>query len=60
MITFSEDQQKIVDVLEAVNKKEINEVLDEIRAEIEAARYGLINDGLDVALSIIDKYTKGE
>lgn len=34
--------------------------IDAIRAEIEEARYGLINDGLDVALQIIDKYTKGE
>ena len=34
--------------------------IEQIRADIEAARYGLINDGLDVALSIIDKYTKGE
>lgn len=32
------------------------EVLDKIRAEIEESRYGLINDGLDVALKIIDKY----
>ena len=31
-------------------------VIDKIRAEIEQARYGLINDGLDVALQIIDKY----
>lgn len=32
-------------------------VIDEIKADIEAARYGLINDGLDVALAIIDKHT---
>lgn len=36
------------------------DVLEQIRTEIEASRYGLINDGLDVALRIIDKYTKGE
>ena len=61
MISFSENQQKIVDVLEAVNKKEeINEVLEQIKAEIEAARYGLINDGLDVALRIIDKHMGGK
>ena len=31
-------------------------VLDKIRAEIEQARYGLVNDGLDIALNILDKY----
>ena len=35
------------------------DVLDKIRAEIEQSRYGLVNDGLDLALKIIDKYTKG-
>ena len=35
-------------------------VLEQIRAEIEQSRYGLVNDGLDLALKIIDKYTKGE
>ena len=34
-------------------------VLEQIKAEIEAARYGLINDGLDVALRIIDKHIEG-
>lgn len=34
--------------------------IKQIRADIESARYGLINDGLDVALRIIDKYTRGE
>lgn len=33
--------------------------IDAIRADIEAARYGLINDGLDVAARIIDKYIEG-
>ena len=33
--------------------------IEQIRADIEAARYGLINDGLDVALRIIDKHTEG-
>lgn len=33
-------------------------VLDKIRDEIEQSRYGLVNDGLDLALKIIDKYTK--
>jgi hypothetical protein len=42
--------------LDEVIKKGIP--LDTIRAEIEASRYGLINDGLDVALKIIDKYRK--
>ena len=36
------------------------ETIEDIKADIEAARYGLINDGLDVALRIIDKYMKGE
>ena len=31
-------------------------VLEQIRAEIEQSRYGLVNDGLDLALKIIDKY----
>ena len=34
-------------------------VFDDIKADIEAARYGLINDGLDVALRIIDKHISG-
>lgn len=33
-------------------------VFDKIRDEIEQSRYGLVNDGLDIALKIIDKYTK--
>jgi len=33
--------------------------IDAIKADIEAVRYGLINDGLDVALRIIDKHTEG-
>ena len=33
--------------------------IEQIRAEIEAARYGLINDGLDVAARIIDKHLGG-
>ena len=32
--------------------------IEQIRAEIEQSRYGLVNDGLDLALKIIDKYTK--
>lgn len=32
------------------------ETIEDIKADIEAARYGLINDGLDVALRIIDKH----
>ena len=34
----------------------INDVLDRITEEIEQSRYGLVNDGLDLALKIIDKY----
>ena len=33
--------------------------IEDIKADIEAARYGLINDGLDVALRIIDKHIEG-
>lgn len=33
-----------------------HKVIEDIKADIEAARYGLINDGLDVALRIIDKH----
>ena len=32
-------------------------VIEDIKADIELARYGLINDGLDLALKIIDKHT---
>ena len=32
--------------------------IEQIRAEIEQSRYGLVNDGLDLALKIIDKYMK--
>lgn len=30
-------------------------VIDKIRAKIEQSRYGLVNDGLDLALNIIDE-----
>ena len=33
-------------------------VIEDIKAEIELARYGLVNDGLDLALKIIDKHIK--
>ena len=36
-----------------------HDVIEDIKADIEASRYGLINDGLDVALRIIDKHTEG-
>ena len=38
------------------------DVLDKIRAEIAShiGGCGYLNDGLDLALEIIDKYTKGE
>ena len=41
---------------------EINAVLEQIMAEIQShiGGCGYINDGLDLALKIIDKYTKGE
>lgn len=43
-------------LIEAYADSKVNEVLDKIRAEIEQHRYGLVNDGLDIALNIIDKY----
>lgn len=43
-------------LIEAYADSKVNEVLDKIRAEIEQARYGLVNDGLDIALNIIGKY----
>ena len=39
-------------------EKHYKDVLDRIRDEIEQSRYGLVNDGLDLALKIIDKYRK--
>lgn len=33
--------------------------IEDIKADIEASRYGLVNDGLDVALRIIDKHIEG-
>ena len=33
-------------------------VIEDIKADIELARYGLVNDGLDLALKIIDKHIK--
>lgn len=39
---------------DGMNDQEL--ILDKIRAEIEQHRYGLVNDGLDIALNIIDKY----
>ena len=38
---------KALDVVDAV---------EDIKADIEASRYGLVNDGLDLALKIIDKH----
>ena len=32
--------------------------IEQIRTEIEESRYGLVNDGLDLALKIIDKHIK--
>ena len=35
-------------------------VIEDIKQEIEEYRYGLVNDGLDLALKIIDKHINGE
>lgn len=45
--------------LNKVVRQEVNKVLADIRAEIEESRYGLVNDGLDLALKIIDKHMRG-
>ena len=46
-------------ILNAVaNGKPLGSVFDDIKADIEKARYGLINDGLDRALEIIDAHLK--
>jgi len=46
--------------IETYANDKVNVVLEQIRDEIEQSRYGLVNDGLDLALKIIDKYIKGE
>mgnify|MGYP006923340233 CR=1 FL=1 len=48
-----------------VNEIPTVKVLDKIRAEIDSAklpknRMSFLRDGIDYALEIIDKYTKGE
>lgn len=45
------------DLVKEANKAD---VLEQIRAEIEQSRYGLVNDGLDLALKIIDRHMKGD
>ena len=44
----------------AIQGIKVLSAIEDIKAEIEQARYGLINDGLDVALKIIDKHIGGE
>ena len=39
-------------------EKHYKNVFEQIRDEIEQSRYGLVNDGLDLALDIIDKHIK--
>ena len=59
---------KYLDIaMEKVIKQEVNAVLDKIRAEIEntidqekLAFDGQFDKGLNMALLIFDKYTKGE
>ena len=46
--------------MDKVIKQEVDKVLEQIRAEIEQSRYGLVNDGLDLALKIIDRHMKGD
>lgn len=36
-------------------QNELIKCLEQIKAEIEESRYGLVNDGLDLAIRIIDK-----
>lgn len=40
---------------ECIKALEQEPILDKIKAKIEQSRYGLVNDGLDLALSIIDE-----
>ena len=42
------------------NATTVDDVLEQIRDEIEQSRYGLVNDGLDLALKIIDRHMKGD
>ena len=35
---------------------DVADAIEDIKADIEASRYGLVNDGLDLALKIIDKH----
>ena len=42
-----------------VNALDTVDSIENIKAEIESARYGLVNDGLDLALKIIEKHTGG-
>ena len=44
---------RLVNALDAVDS------IEDIKTDIEASRYGLINDGLDAALRIIDKHIEG-
>ena len=41
-----------------VNALDTVDSIEDIKADIELARYGLVNDGLDLALKIIDKHIK--
>ena len=59
---FKEEKMSIIDYVNMYTTEGVttaDDVIEQIRADIEAARYGLINDGLDVALRIIDKHTEG-
>ena len=42
-----------------VNALDTVDSIEDIKADIELARYGLVNDGLVVALKIIEKHTGG-
>ena len=54
------EKQKQKDRIARHEQKIINAALDRIAEEIEQSRYGLVNDGLDLALKIIDKYRGDE
>ena len=49
-------QSAIDTIRELPSVQPSRKVIEDIKADIESARYGLINDGLDVALRIIDKH----
>ena len=59
---FANETRDTVDIICRIakrqGKEEALEIIEDIKQEIEESRYGLVNDGLDLALKIIDKHIK--